>query len=82
MTQSIKRIWHQTFATGLVDWRLSTIREDDIKAHLTRSQSSGKSGRSTANNEHISLSWYEAGHHHFSRIISRQNPGPIAINTP
>jgi hypothetical protein len=81
-TQRIKRIGHKTFATGLVDWRLSTIREDDIESHLARSQSRGKSGRPAANNEHVSFSWYEAGHHHFSRIISRQNPGPMAINTP
>ena len=58
------------------------IRKDDIEAHLTRSQSSGKSGRSTTNNEHISLTRWEAGHHHFNRIISRQKPGPMAINTP
>src|SRR5580700_8887936 len=58
--QRIKRIGHKTFATGLVDWRLSTIREDDIEAHLARSQSRGESGRPTANDEHISLSWHEA----------------------
>jgi hypothetical protein len=81
-TQRIKRVGHKTFAASLIDWRLGTIGKYDIKTNLTCSQGSSESGRSPTNNEHISLRWCEGGNHHFNRIISRQNPGPMAIRTP
>jgi hypothetical protein len=81
-TQCIECVGHKTFAASLVDWRMSTVREYNIKANLTSRQGSRESGWSAANNEHIRLRWRAVGNHHFKRIISRQNPGPMAINTP
>jgi hypothetical protein len=54
--KSGKRIWHQSFATGFVDWRLCTIRHDNLQPSLARGDCGGKSSRPTADDKHVRCS--------------------------
>src|ERR1700722_6361249 len=82
LTQRLKRIGHESLAASLVNLRLRTIRDHNIKPDLTSGQRGSDSSWTTANDEYICLGWCKDGGHHFNRMISRQNPGPMAISTP
>jgi hypothetical protein len=79
--QRRNRIGHQAFTASLVDRGMSPVRNNNLKAVLAGCQRSGESGRTAPNHEDVGVGG-QAFVHHRTRIISEQNPGPIAKSTP
>lgn len=80
-TQCRDRIGHQTFTASLVDWRASSVRYNNLEAVPASRQCRGEPGRPAPDHEDVGLGGQTHAHHR-SRIISEQNPGPIAKSTP
>jgi hypothetical protein len=80
-TQRRDRIGHQTFTASLVDWRASSVRYNNLEAVPASRQCRGEPGRPAPDHEDVGLGGQTHAHHR-SRIISEQNPGPIAKSTP
>lgn len=75
-------IWHQAFAAGFVERRLSPIYENNAETLLAGGQSGGKAGGTAADHDDVGFGDRLADAHHWSSTISEQKPGPIASSRP
>jgi hypothetical protein len=81
LTQCRDRIRHQTFTASLVDWRASSVRNNNLEAVPASRQRRSEPGRPAPDHKDVGLGG-QVHIHHRSRIISEQKPGPIAKSTP
>src|SRR6476646_8715033 len=81
LSQNFQAVRHQSFATGLIDRRLSTVRHYNAHSLLARGDGRSKASRAAANNKYICIENCSHSFYQRSNISSEQKPGPIAANT-
>src|SRR6476646_737074 len=81
LTQNFQAVRHQSFATGLIYRRLSTVRHYNAHSLLARGDGCSKASRAAANNKYICIEGFSHSLYQRSNNSSEQKPGPIAAST-
>ena len=71
--QGVDSVGHETFTTGLIDWRREAVSNSDFKSALPRGQRRREACRPASNHKYFGLVGQFPLPHHSSATSSEQN---------